>query len=552
MALAMAHIAVQDSAQIVTPRDGWCIARLLAGAGAAEIPLQTDLGRRLYAVMQAAPPGQRDATLAMELDRYSDQERDAVQRQVLDADPNLEEWNAPGEPEPASPMPALPSNVLEGATPAQWETHQVERIGSPAADILDRYVAYANARAPMSPQLFHESGALWLAATAIARRLYVNPGHGRVYPNLLMLWLAPSTLWRKTTALHLPRELAQQTFPHLLASHDATPEALLCDLAGVPPANLDKLSEAEQDEWQRQREFAAQQSLLIDELSGLLGMAGRDYKAGLIEALLLFYDGTERYVRSTRGTGRVTVRNACLSLLGASTPEAMAPHLATSRLWHMGWWPRFALLTPETERPDWLRARDISPPSDVVDRLERLHHRLPQPIYPAVAESRSATLSGDAYAVWERYGKAVGFDLLPDRVPERLHELYGRLPEQLLKISIAIAALEWQADSTAPEIGPHHMARAIAIVERWRASAHRAIALVGRGARDQLGDRILNRLGDVPAGLTARELYRPLNASRETMIQALQELGRTGEVVVAPASPGPGGGRPTDRYLLAD
>ena len=82
---------------------------------------------------------------------------------------------------------------------------------------LEWYVAYAQTISPMTPRLFHESAILTLAGTAIARRIRLNMAFGSVYPNIFVLWLAPSTLFHKTVAFNVAREMADLEFPHLLA-----------------------------------------------------------------------------------------------------------------------------------------------------------------------------------------------------------------------------------------------------------------------------------------------------------------------------------------------
>ena len=243
---------------------------------------------------------------------------------------------------PSPDCPPLPEGVLPDLADA---TDQ--------GGWICRYVAYAEAVSPMTPRLFHTSAGLWLPSAAIARRLVLRMAFGDIYPNLFVTWIAPTTLYRKTTALDVAKGIARRAFPHLMAPQETTPEAMLSDMSGAEPTNLAKMSTTAKEQWESGRRFAAQRGLIMDEMSGLLAGAGKDYNAGLVEAYLRFYDCDPEYCRSTRTQGRIVVRNAYLAFLGASTPTALAAHLLAERLWSMGWWPRFALLAPETERPTW-------------------------------------------------------------------------------------------------------------------------------------------------------------------------------------------------------
>jgi len=144
--------------------------------------------------------------------------------------------------------------------------------------------------------------------------------------------------------------------------------------------------------WQQKRNFAAQQGWILDEMSGFLASAGKDYNTGLLETFLRFYDCTERYTRSTRGQGLVEVNDAYLSFLGASTPSMLAGHLQAPRLWAMGFWPRCALLTPQGERPRWQLPRAMQEPLQIGAFLCELLERLPKATYPETPPALAVTL----------------------------------------------------------------------------------------------------------------------------------------------------------------
>jgi len=443
------------------------------------------------------------------------------------------------EPAPAPECPPLP----------EWA--QLDpALGAGAGGWLDTYTDYAAAISPMTPRSYHQSAALWLGAVAIARRLALPMAFGHVYPNLFICWLAPTTLYRKSTALDVARKVARSVFPHLMAAQDTTPEAFLSDLAGRDPAQLDALTQKDRDDLAAGRNFAAQKGWLLDEMSGLMSAAGKDYNAGLVESLLRFYDCDPYYVRSTRQQGRVIVHTSYLSLLGASTPAAMAQHMTAERLWSMGWWPRFAVLTPEASRPPWRVPTDDNPAAalDIQARLAALYDRLPPATYPTPPETRAARLGVDVHAAWDRYNKAVSYDLLTDDLDHRLAGTYGRLPTLALKVGLILAALDgWQGNG--PTVELPHLARAISICEEWRASAHRALKLATQGEFDRAAQRVLRVAGRAgPGGATMRNLYRGMQdkepAEIAEVVAQLVDVGELEELQAPTGKPG----RPAKRY----
>lgn len=426
-------------------------------------------------------------------------------------------------------------------------------LASATGGWINTYVDYATCRSPMTPASFHVSAALWLVSTTIARRLVVNLPFDSIYPNMWILWLAPTTLWGKTTALNALLTVAKQVIPHLLLPNESTPEAMLADMAGQEPVNLVSMTTATRDRWEAGRNYPAQRGLVLDEASGLLAAAGRDYNAGLIEAFLRFFDGQD-HVRSTRANGWIEVRNSYLSVLSASTPSAMASYLQSPRLWATGWWPRFALLTPETERPLWQKARSADVPSRLVEGLRQLCAALPQAIWPNPPEAHSVELSPDVLSFIDRYSKAFRHDLIDDDLDERLKGTYGRLPTQLVKVATLVAAMDWATGaSTAPSVVVElpHLAWALDVVENWRASAHRVLARLDETEQDRLRRRIVSVVErHMPDGASLRDLKKALPKTGDAQLKAtIDQLVAEGVLKEVKAGTGPKGGRPTVRYM---
>jgi len=452
--------------------------------------------------------------------------------------------------------PAQPRAKLWAAPELPVAAQPTREIAASAGEWMDVYVKHANSISPMTPRPFHESAALWLAATAISRRLVVPMPYGNVHPNLMILWIATTTIFHKTTAMDVARNLARDLFPHLLAPQDVTPEALLADMAGISPTKLEDMPEAERKRWNDERNFAGQRSMMIDEASGLMSSAGRDYMAGLIEMLLKFYDCDPSYTRSTKSQGRVTIKSSSLSALMASTPRAMAPHLGSDRLWAMGWWPRFAILSPDVEQPKWEKAtHDGRPPGDpIVWPLQKLYERLPTATWPDQVKPITVTLGPGVFEKWDIYHKAVSYDLLrPDRLDERMFGTYGRLATQALKVATILAALEWaRTDDLAPVIELRHLHRAIEITETWRISAHLTLDQSATAEENNKLTRLIRQIGRHGLeGATMRDLTRSMRDIPSTELRKLIEHAvSTEEVVCVKSDRGPKGGQPGTHYRI--
>lgn len=492
----------------------------------------------------ATPPIRSTRTLAFEAAIASLPDATAIREAVFAAElhADLDELFRLAEAQPA---------MVEMAIPPLPDSARLDPgLGIGAGAWIDVYTGYARAGSPMTPLSFHESAALALAATAIAGRLVLHMPFDDIRPNLFIAWVAPTTLYRKTTGMNIARKVAWNIFSHLLAPQDTTPEAFLSDLAGQQPANYATMTTDEQQAWAKERNFAAQRGWILDELSGLMNNAGKDYNAGLLESMLRFYDCDPSYTRSLRGQGRISVKNSCLTLLGASTPQAMAYHLNSETLWGNGWWPRFAILTPDPGRPEWKEAEDRAMPPEYEQGIRNLYERLPHPKWPDELPTETVVLAPGVYDAWTKYNRAVSYELLTPDLPAQLWGSYGRLPAIILKVAMILAALDWPEGQPC-RIELVHLARAQGITETWRASVHRAIAGATETPSNKLLRRViqfLSRAGE--DGITMRDLCRAMRDKLPGEIElALTDLITAG--MAEKLNPEPGRrGRPTDKYRL--
>lgn len=422
-------------------------------------------------------------------------------------------------------MPELPGYARP--TPEQ------ENEARACAAWLNIYVEYAYRRAPMLPRNFHESAGLWLLSLSVARRLKVPMPHSDVFPNLFILWVAPTTIYSKSTALNIARELAEAAVPHLLLSNEFSPEGLLDDMAGKPPQNLMELPLNHQQAWEQSRKFSSRRGLILDEASSLFASMKREYNTGLAEAIMRFYDcGSHR--GRTRGRGMAIVRDSYLCFIGATTETGLrqAEH---EKLWLSGLWPRFGLLVP-TEKPVYKRFVETpQQPGLLVTHLQNIASEwLPVPAdvseYPA---PHSVTLGPGVFDAWQSYDRAIFSILLDDNPPgEHLSGIYGRLPTQALKIAVCLAAADWNGDGGSPVVSLPHYVRAQLICEQWRASAHQLYYnLTGMAEADSFEHRLLNYIARAEKeGLTTRELYKLLRSTREKVEAAIFALEKDGLV----------------------
>jgi hypothetical protein len=442
-----------------------------------------------------------------------------------------------------------PEQEAEGRTGRKW---------------LDGYLSYAGEACPLTPDILHEGMALWLLATAATRRMKFGLGGIDIYPNLYILIVATTSLYRKTTAMEMAKKvLRAANLESLLLPEDATPEALFDELAGVKPANFDSMMQEDKNAWLLGRSVAAQRAIMRDECSALFGLMKKDYNAGLTELLLQGYDSNSgRLRKQLKSKGLITVRDLSLSFLGATTPFMLGKYMSDEEQQN-GFKARFAIITPDGP-PVW---RDVAGPVGIPALLTQQLRRMFMDILPWHNGQRpggssmlndvisppvtQVQASAEAVRQMQAYSKATSFDLIQNRsLPDGMTGNYARLGTQLVKVAMLMAAVE--AEELPIRVEARHVYAAQEIVERWRESLHRLQRDIAR-SHQNVEEKVLDYLRSAgEGGASLRDIKRDCGFKQNNMAQdALVSLGEEGviEQVKMPA-PGGKGGRPSVRYRM--
>lgn len=181
---------------------------------------------------------------------------------------------------------------------------------------LDSYLAFT--RRQESPTIFHWWNAITTVAATLNRKCFmrrVSDGieRYRIYPGQIMVVLvAGSGRLRKSTSLRLPSTLLRTLNVRVLDGA-TSPEKLLSMLGGIG-----------------QHTKTGVLTILAPELSVFLSR--QNYAAHLVTVLNDLADAPDRKEFPTIGRGDVWVRDACVTLFGATTPIDLAEAIPPSAL----------------------------------------------------------------------------------------------------------------------------------------------------------------------------------------------------------------------------
>jgi hypothetical protein len=130
------------------------------------------------------------------------------------------------------------------------------------------------------------------------------------------------------------------------------------------------------------------------------------------------------------------------------------------------------------------------------------------------------------------------------------------MTEKLVKVSVLLAAIDWaQQDSrrNVPTVTMAHLARAMVIVENWRATSHRVIEQTMMSAGNRFLQRVLHCIMSAgERGMTFRDMYKSMRDRQPYEIRdALNQLMQACEIEELALRPGRHGGHGSIRYRLA-
>ena len=435
---------------------------------------------------------------------------------------------------------------------------------STAGKFLDELIDFLSEASPLTPMEFHLASALTLGSISIARRLYVPAGvkENRIYPNLYIIAIGPSTRPRKTTGIRVLKGLIYNAdLQHLLLAERQTPEALTLDMSLSIPSDFDQYSQEIKTEWERERAFAAQRGWILDEASHLFESYQRDYSSGLLPLTLDLYDSSEYGIsRNTINRGRERIIEPYLTIYGCTTFEAMKDYFSHNEHWRNGLWARFVFVLLSDGGVWKFYPPAIDYPDNIIKKIRYIATELlgepkvslkptpgpnknGKPSYKLDTvkplEVYEVKVSCDARKVWEQYSKATSWDMLDEKncvIPEKLHANYGRLGTMLIKIATILAV--YDADSKPITIEEKHAVRAQMIVEDFRENLHN---LLGHESDNQRNDQNLKRISEeiekiYPNWLSRRDIHRLTGKTWEKLGPVIDNLCLTGLIERRPTT----------------
>lgn len=172
---------------------------------------------------------------------------------------------------------------------------------------LEGYLKYTENSEP--PKSYHTWCGLSLIAGALQRKVYLQWGFERIYPNLFVILVGPSGRARKGVALGIAKSMLARIAGVSMAPEASSREAIILAMKRAI-LNFN-------DPTDGKIKFHCSLTAFSEELSVLLGQGDIKLLANLTD----WYDSKEDWAYETVGRGRDALQGLCFNLMGATAPE---------------------------------------------------------------------------------------------------------------------------------------------------------------------------------------------------------------------------------------
>lgn len=361
------------------------------------------------------------------------------------------------------------------------------------SNFVERYTNWAESYTDAPPQ-FHRFVAYWALSTLLGRRVYLELGDEWLFPNLWLVILAPSSFYRKSTALSIGAKMINGINKEIMLPSEWTQECFITLMS--------------------QQSHGA---MVCYEFKGLLSQLQKDYNNGAQSMLTELYDNPHEYTRK-KGTTEVKeyrIAQPYLTILGASTIEWLISSVQNSDI-AGGFLARFLFVS--ADRKDKILA--IQPKADEAQRL-MVKTALEKALEIPEGAMRYSREAEDYYKKWY-----AGFVREADEAASGLSAFYPRLTTYAHKFAMLEAVLNGHH----PEITKEDCRRACLIADNFAAEIRKLGAeSLGKSKLEALMNRIMNSVRKTP-GIEHSRLLKNMNTGAKQFKDAIDTLAQRAEL----------------------
>jgi len=363
---------------------------------------------------------------------------------------------------------------------------------------------------------------LWSCITAlsaiVSRRVFVDQGHFRVYPNLYTILVGPPGN-RKTSAMSIAKQLIRELKTIPFGADCITKEALVLEIAGNERSYIDPKNPSQPPV------VYSPNTVFVTEFSQFVGAGGLH----MVDFLTTVYD-QDFYEYKTKNKGNQLIVGPFLTMLGCTTPSWISARMKDDVI--SGGFSRRALFIYEYEEDKRIAFPEITPEQH--QAWERMILRA-KALQEVCGQFEWEPEAKEWYKSW--------YEKLITPTEETTVGYYRSKHIQLLKLTMLVTLAE--SSSMDLTITKPYLLLSLALLERIEKNLTKVFEGVGRNELSGISTKILNLIemnkGPVPEKVILSALYREANSDELAKIiyhlQKTERLERltdtvTGKVVL--------------------
>lgn len=316
------------------------------------------------------------------------------------------------------------------------ETNGDMDIIIPESGFLHDYYNYA-VDLTEAPPLYHLFVGMSLVSAVLGRNVKFPFGASTIYPNLWIVLLAQSSLYKKSTAISIGRAILRDVDEDIVLPNEFSSELLVTMLSKSPSGIF-----------------------CWSEFAGPLASFNRKYMAGTKEMLTDLYDCPPIYKRKLKSDEQI-IKDACISILTASAMEWLRAQVRETDVMS-GFLARF-IFVPASERAD------LKPIPPIPNKDEREH--LIESLLKIGQIERTMELSKEARFMHDTWYRQSDKGMQQEDDIELLSPFYTRLNTYLLKFAMIYQV----ADNDSSLISPENLHKAILLVDRLKSDVKKML-----------------------------------------------------------------------------
>lgn len=315
---------------------------------------------------------------------------------------------------------------------------------------------------------YHMFSGLVALSSIIGRRIWVEQGYFKVYPNLYVVLVGPPGN-RKTSAMSIAKALIRELGNVPFSAECVTKEKLVLDMF-----EQERVIERMPEQYKDQKVYTPM-TIMVTELSEFLGAGS----IGMINFLTTIYD-QDVYESRTKNKGEVRVTGPFLNLLACTTPDWITTYLRGDVI--SGGFSRRAIFVLETGKAGRIPFPEVTDQAKLAwDKCINHARKLEKTHGPLIWEPKAKAF----YSEW--------YKTLEMPTEETIVGYYETKHMQLLKVAMLLAV----AESTDLVLRLTHLEGGLALLKLAEDNLAKVFAGIGRNELNAAAAKTLEMLARI-------------------------------------------------------